>query len=34
MGNGAHRELEDRQFDVVTVQPGFQGSSGLETGRK
>jgi len=31
----AHRELEDRQFGVVNVQPGFQqGSSGLEAGRK
>ena len=30
----AHREMEDRQFGVVNVQPGFQGSSGLETGRK
>jgi 5-deoxy-glucuronate isomerase len=31
----AHRELEDRQFGVVNIQPGFQqGSSGLEAGRK
>lgn len=31
----AHREIEDRQFGVVNVQPGFnQGSSGLEAGRK
>jgi 5-deoxy-glucuronate isomerase len=30
----AHRELEDRQYGVVNVQPGFQGSSGLEAGRK
>jgi 5-deoxy-glucuronate isomerase len=31
----AHREVEDRQFGVVTVQPDFnQGSSGLEAGRK
>lgn len=31
----AHREVEDRQFGVVNVQPGFdQGSSGLEAGRK
>jgi 5-deoxy-glucuronate isomerase len=31
----AHRELEDRQFGVVNVQPGFQqASSGLEAGRK
>jgi len=31
----AHREIEDRQFGVVNVQPGFnQGSSGLEMGRK
>lgn len=30
----AHRELEDRQFGVVNVQPGFQGTSGLESGRK
>lgn len=30
----AHREVEDRQFGVVNVQPGFQqGGSGLETGR-
>jgi 5-deoxy-glucuronate isomerase len=30
----AHREVEDRQFGVVNVQPGFnQGSTGLETGR-
>ena len=30
----AHREIEDRQFGVVNVQPGFnQGSSGLEAGR-
>ena len=31
----AHREVEDRQFGVVNVQPGFQQSgSGLEAGRK
>jgi 5-deoxy-glucuronate isomerase len=31
----AHREVEDRQFGVVTVQPGFdQGGSGLEASRK
>lgn len=31
----AHRELEDRQFGVVNIQPGFQqGSSGLEVARK
>lgn len=31
----AHREGEDRQFGVVTVQPGFdQGGSGLEASRK
>lgn len=31
----AHREVDDRQFGVVNVQPGFQqGSSGLEAGRK
>jgi 5-deoxy-glucuronate isomerase len=31
----AHREVVDRQFGVVNVQPGFnQGSSGLEAGRK
>jgi 5-deoxy-glucuronate isomerase len=30
----AHKEVEDRQYGVVNVQPGFQGSSGLETGRK
>src|SRR5467141_3564904 len=31
----AHREVEDRQFGVVNIQPGFQqGGSGLETGRK
>jgi 5-deoxy-glucuronate isomerase len=31
----AHREVEDRQFGVVNVQPGFsQGGSGLEAGRK
>jgi 5-deoxy-glucuronate isomerase len=31
----AHRELEDRQFGVVNIQPGFQqGSSGLEAARK
>lgn len=30
----AHRELEDRQFGVVNVQPAFNtGSSGLEAGR-
>jgi 5-deoxy-glucuronate isomerase len=31
----AHREVEDRQFGVVTVQPGFdQGGSGLEASLK
>jgi 5-deoxy-glucuronate isomerase len=31
----AHREVEDRQFGVVNVQPGFdKGGSGLEAGRK
>jgi 5-deoxy-glucuronate isomerase len=31
----AHREVEDRQFGVVNVQPGFhQGASGLEAGQK
>jgi 5-deoxy-glucuronate isomerase len=31
----AHREVVDRQFGVVTVQPGFdQGGSGLEASRK
>jgi 5-deoxy-glucuronate isomerase len=31
----AHKEVEDRQFGVVTVQPGFdQGGSGLEASRK
>jgi len=31
----AHREVSDRQFGVVNVQPEFnQGSSGLEAGRK
>ena len=31
----AHREVTDRQFGVVNVQPGFnQGPSGLEAGRK
>ena len=31
----AQREVEDRQFGVVTVQPGFdQGGSGLEASRK
>ncbi len=31
----AHREVEDRQFGVVNIQPGFQtGRSGLEVGRK
>lgn len=30
----AHREIEDRQFGVVNVQPGFdQGGSGLEKGK-
>jgi 5-deoxy-glucuronate isomerase len=30
----AHKEVEDRKFGVVNVQPGFnQGSSGLEAGR-
>jgi 5-deoxy-glucuronate isomerase len=31
----AHREVTDRQFGVVNVQPGFnQGPTGLEAGRK
>jgi 5-deoxy-glucuronate isomerase len=31
----AHREVEDRQFGVVNIQPGFdRGGSGLEIGRK
>jgi 5-deoxy-glucuronate isomerase len=31
----AHREVEDRQFGVVNVQPGFdQSGSGLEAGKK
>jgi 5-deoxy-glucuronate isomerase len=31
----AHREVEDRQFGVVKVQPGFdKGGSGLEASRK
>jgi 5-deoxy-glucuronate isomerase len=31
----AHREVEDRQFGVVNIQPGFQqGGSGLDGGRK
>jgi 5-deoxy-glucuronate isomerase len=31
----AHREVEDRQFGVVNVQPGFNtGVTGLEAGRK
>jgi 5-deoxy-glucuronate isomerase len=31
----AHREVEDRQFGVVSIQPGFQqGGSGLTAGRK
>ena len=31
----AHRELEDRKFGIVNVQPDFnQGSSGLEASRK
>jgi 5-deoxy-glucuronate isomerase len=31
----AHREVLDRQFGVVNVQPGFDGGgSGLEAGRK
>jgi 5-deoxy-glucuronate isomerase len=31
----AHKEVEDRQFGVVNIQPGFQqGSSGLEAARK
>jgi 5-deoxy-glucuronate isomerase len=31
----AHREVEDRQFGVVNVQPGFgQGGTGLEQSRK
>jgi len=31
----AHREVEDRQFGVVNVQPGFNsGASGLEAGQK
>lgn len=29
------REVADRQFGVVNVQPGFnQGATGLEAGRK
>src|SRR3569623_799537 len=32
---GAHREVEDRQFGVVNVQPGFdRAGSGLEASRK
>ena len=31
----AHKEVKDRQFGVVNIQPGFgQGGSGLEAGRK
>jgi len=31
----AHREVEDRQFGVVNIQPAFaQGASGLEAGKK
>jgi 5-deoxy-glucuronate isomerase len=31
----AHREIEDRQFGVVNVQPGFdKDGSGLEASRK
>lgn len=31
----AHREVEDRQFGMVTVQPGFEATrTGLEAGRK
>src|SRR5579864_3224976 len=31
----AHREVEDRQFGVVNVQPGFNtGATGLEAGRR
>jgi 5-deoxy-glucuronate isomerase len=31
----AHREVEDRLYGVVNVQPGFDGgSTGLEAGRK
>jgi 5-deoxy-glucuronate isomerase len=31
----AHREVEDRQFGVVNVQPEYaQGGSGLEASRK
>ena len=31
----AHREVEDRQFGVVNIQPGFdQAGSGLDKGRK
>jgi 5-deoxy-glucuronate isomerase len=31
----AHREVEDRQYGVVNVQPGFkQGPTGLEAGQK
>ena len=31
----AHKEVEDRQFGVVNIQPGFQqGSSGLEAARR
>jgi 5-deoxy-glucuronate isomerase len=29
----AHREGVDRQFGIVNVQPGFGGTSGLETGQ-
>ena len=33
--SAAHKEVEDRQFGVVNIQPGFQqGSSGLEAARK
>jgi hypothetical protein len=31
----AHREVKDRQFGVVNVQPGFdQGATGLEAGQQ
>ena len=30
----AHREVEDRLFGVVNVQPGFGTSSGLDASRK
>jgi 5-deoxy-glucuronate isomerase len=31
----AHREIEDRQFGVVNIQPGFQqAGSGLDVARR